>query len=41
MDVSQLKRLKEIEAENDKLKQMYAELGLGHKLLKKIIEKKL
>ncbi len=41
MDVSQLKRLKELEAENSKLKQMYAELSLDHKMLKEIVEKKL
>lgn len=29
MEVSQLKRLKELEAENRKLKQMYAESELG------------
>ena len=40
MDVSQLKRLKELEAENSKLKQMYAELSLDHKMLKEIVEKK-
>ncbi len=41
MDVSALKRLKELEAENSKLKQMYAELSLEHKVLKDIVEKKL
>ena len=41
MDLSQLKRLKELEAENSKLKQMYAELSLEHKVLKDIVEKKL
>ena len=41
MDASQLKRLKELEAENSKLKQMYAELSLDHKMLKDIVEKKL
>jgi putative transposase len=41
MDVSQLKRLKELEAENSKLKQMYAKLSLDHKMLKEIVEKKL
>ena len=41
MDVSALKRLKELEAENRNLKQMYAELSLEHKVLKDIIEKKL
>ena len=41
MDMSQLRRLKELEEENRKLKQMYAELSLDHKLPKEIVEKKL
>ena len=41
MDASALKRLKELEAENSKLKLMYAELSLAHKVLKDIVEKKL
>jgi len=41
MDASALKRLKELEEENRKLKQMYAELSLDHKILKDIVEKKL
>lgn len=41
MDVSALKRLKELEDENSKLKQMYAELSLEHKVLKDVVEKKL
>ena len=41
MEVSQLKRLKELEEENRRLKHMYAELSLDHKLLKDIVEKKL
>jgi putative transposase len=41
MDVSALKRLKELEEENRRLKQMYAELSLEHKALKDIVEKKL
>jgi len=41
MDASALKRLKELEEENCKLKQMYAELSLDHKILKDIVEKKL
>lgn len=40
MDVSALKRLKELEEENRRLKQMYAELSLEHKALKDIVEKK-
>lgn len=41
MDASQLKRLKELEEENRRLKQMYADLSLDHKLLKEVLEKKL
>jgi len=41
LEVSQLKRLKELKEENRRLKQMYAELSLDHKLLKEIVEKKL
>jgi putative transposase len=41
MDVSTLKRLRELEEENRRLKQMYAELSLDHKILKYIVEKKL
>ena len=41
MDVAALKRLKELEAENQKLKEMYADLSLEHKVLKDIVEKKL
>ena len=41
MEASDVKRLKEVEEENRRLKQMYAELSLDHKLLKDVIEKKL
>ncbi len=41
MSVGDLKRLKELEAENRRLKQMYANLSLEHEVLKDIIEKKL
>jgi len=41
MDVSGLKRLKELEEENRRLKQMYADLSLEHEVLKDIIEIKL
>jgi putative transposase len=40
MEASDLKRLKEIEEENRRLKQMYADLSLEHKALKDIVEKK-
>lgn len=41
MSVSELKRLKELEEENRRLKQMYVNLSLEHAALKDIIEKKL
>ncbi len=41
MDASSLRKLKELEEENRRLKQMYAELSLDHKILKDIVEKKL
>jgi putative transposase len=41
MDAQQLKRLKELEEENRRLKQMYADLSLDHRILKDIVEKKL
>jgi len=41
MDSKELKRLKELEDENRRLKQMYATLALDHQMAKEIIEKKL
>lgn len=41
MEVSQITRLKELEEENRRLKQMYADLALDNKILKDVIEKKL
>lgn len=41
MQVSELKKLKQLEQENRKLKAMYAELSLRNEALKDIIEKKL
>ena len=41
MEPSDIKRLKELEDENRRLKQMYANLSLEHTILKDIIEKKL
>ena len=41
MNAKELKRLKALEAENRKLKQMYATLALDHQMAKEIIEKKL
>ena len=41
MEASDIKRLKELEEENRRLKQMYADLSLDHRILKDIVEKKL
>ncbi len=41
MEASDIKRLKELEQENRRLKQMYADLSLDHRILKDIVEKKL
>lgn len=41
MAPSQLKRLKELEEENTRLKRMYADLSLVHHALKDAVEKKL
>jgi putative transposase len=41
MSGKELKRIKELEEENRKLKQMYATLALDHQMAKEIIEKKL
>ena len=41
MEVNEGKRVKELEAENSRLKRMYAELSLVHYALKDIVEKKL
>ncbi len=40
MDVSMMSRLKELEAENSRLKKMYAEERLKAEILKETIEKK-
>ena len=41
MSASELKRLREIEEENAKLKRLYADLALENHALKELIEKKL
>ena len=41
MESADIKRLRELEAENQRLKRMYAELSLDHQILKEIVEKKL
>ncbi|MGD9976540.1 MAG: transposase [Bacteroidales bacterium] len=40
VDSAMLRRYKELEAENARLKRVYADLGLDHRLLKDVIEKK-
>ncbi|MCC9041178.1 transposase [Myroides sp. M-43] len=40
MEKQELKRLKELEEENRKLKQMYADVSLDNKMLKDILSKK-
>jgi putative transposase len=41
MEASDLRHMKELEAENAKLKRMYADLALEHRAMKDLIEKKL
>ena len=41
MEASDLKRVRELEAENAKLKRMYADLALENTAMKDLIEKKL
>ena len=41
MDSEMLRKYKELERENSRLKQMYADLSLDHRILKDVIEKKL
>ena len=41
MQASDIHRLRELEEENRKLKQMYAELSLDHRMLKEVLTKKL
>ena len=40
MDSSQLKKLKELEEENRRLKRMFADLSLDHQMLKDVLGKK-
>jgi putative transposase len=41
MGVSDIHRMKELEAENSKLKRMYADIALENRAMKDLIEKKL
>jgi len=41
MEASDVRKLKALEEENRRLKQMYADLSLDHKILKNVVEKKL
>lgn len=41
LEVNQLRRLKELEEENAKLKRMYADIALDNAILHEVIEKKL
>ena len=41
MEVSDLKRMKELETENAKLKRMYAELALENTAIKDVLNRKL
>lgn len=41
MEISEVKRIKQLEHENQKLKSMYAELSLRNEALKDLIAKKL
>lgn len=40
MSVSDLKRLRDLETENQRLKAMYAEASLDNKILREVLEKK-
>ena len=39
MESSQLKRLRDLEEENSRLKRMYADLSLDHEVLKEVLSK--
>jgi putative transposase len=41
MEAADIKRLRELEEENRRLKHMYAELSLDHQILKEVLTKKL
>ena len=41
LDASELKRIKELEAENQRLKQMFADLSLENRAMKDLLDRKL
>jgi len=41
MEVSEVKKMKELQEENSRLKRMYADLSLVHEALKDVVAKKL
>ena len=41
IEAADIRRLRELEEENRRLKHMYAELSLEHRILKEVLEKKL
>lgn len=41
MSASELKRMKQLEEENLRLKRMFADISIDHELLKEVLEKKL
>ncbi len=40
MEVNELKRLRELEEENARLKKMYADVSMDHQILKEVLSKK-
>ena len=40
MNIAEIKKLKSLAKENNRLKQMYADISLEHKILKEVLEKK-
>jgi putative transposase len=41
MEAADVRRLRDLEEENRRLKHMYADLSLEHRILKEVLEKKL
>jgi putative transposase len=40
MEVNELKRLRELEEENSRLKKLYADVSMDHQILKEVLSKK-